>query len=350
MIRLDVTKPLRDYDLEVCLEIGQRETLALVGPTGCGKTTVLRILAGLERPEQGVVMIDGTHVVDVGSGTWVTPQQRRVGMVFQDYALFPHLSVLRNVEFGARARSLPRGQARKAALEALAAVGLDQLADVRATELSGGQQQRVSLARALASGPRALLLDEPMSALDASTRREVRAELRRFLEGISCPAIVVTHDVVDALTLGDRVCVMHEGKVVQVGDRADLLSRPRSPFVAEFLGVNLISGEAATTGEGTEVTCGDLKLLSADAAQGPVQVTFSPWDVVLSHTRPEGSARNVLRATVSGITHMGGRSRIALNGGVSIVAEITYGAHEELGLGLGDEVYAAIKAAAIHVY
>ncbi len=351
MIEVAVRKQLRDYALDVAFEVGDRECLALVGPTGCGKTTTLRLIAGLDAPDKGRVILDGRVLVDTSDRLFLPPQRRQVGMVFQDYALLPHLSVLGNVMYGARGRGAGAVEARRVALEALAAVHLPGLDGLRPAALSGGQQQRVALARALASGARALLMDEPMSALDTSTRRAVRSQLRQTISALGLQTVIVTHDPVDAMTVGDRVCVLQQGKVVQVGTRCELLAAPCNQFVADFVGVNLLRGRASMQPGGLcRLHCGGTQLYCAGTAEGPAQLVCSPWDVSLSIDEPEGSALNVIRGTVAAITHLGARTRVTVEGNVTVTAEITHASEQRLGLGVGKELYAAFKASAARVY
>ena len=230
MIAVQVTRRLRDFTLQADFTVGDGQCLALVGPTGCGKTTTLRLIAGLLEPDAGHILLDNQPLVDVTRRINLPPQQRQLGVVFQDYALFPHLTVLANVMYGARARGATRRAAEDAAREALRRAHLPGFETLRPGQLSGGQQQRVALARALASGARALLMDEPLSALDALTRRQVRGEVHEIIRAAGLQTIVVTHDVADALTLGDQIGVMQEGQIVQFGSRQELLAQPRTPF------------------------------------------------------------------------------------------------------------------------
>lgn len=351
MIAVDVRKQLRDFALQVAFEVPDGQCMALVGPTGCGKTTVLRLISGLLAPDQGQISLHGATALDTTLGISLPPQQRRVGVVFQDYSLFPHMTVVQNVAYGARARGAGRAQASTTALAALDRVGMADHAAVRPTRLSGGQQQRVALARALASGARVLLMDEPMSALDATTRRQVRAELRRLIQSLGLTTIVVTHDVVDALTLGDLLCVMREGQVVQIGDRRELLSRPRDRFVAEFLGINLLQGNADAGPDGlTAVDCGGAVFYSTDDVRGEVLLTCDPREIVLSRERPDDSSLNVLHGKVGSISHFGAQTRITIENGVTVTAEITHLSEERLGLHVGTEVFASFKASAARAY
>ena len=351
MISVAVSKMLRDFPLEARFEGDTGSCVALVGPTGCGKTTTLRIIAGLETPDAGKVELNGVPLVDVERGLFVPPQRRHVGMVFQDYALFPHLTVLHNVMYGARARGRSKPEAQRAAESALRLVRLEQFGSYHPDRLSGGQQQRVALARALASGAKVLLMDEPLSALDASTRRHVRGELRQLITEMALPTVIVTHDVVDALTLGDRLCVMNEGKVVQTGDRHELLSRPADRFVADFLGVNLLVGTARPGDNGLcEILCDGNTFYSTDHAEGEALLTCSPWDISLSRERPAGSALNILRGKITELSPLGSRTRVTVENGVSLTAEVTHSSEDRLRLALGGEVYASFKASAATVY
>lgn len=351
MMQVDVRKELRDFPLAVAFRVQPHQCLALVGPTGCGKTTTLRLIAGLDRPDSGRVSLNGTVAVDTDSGVFLAPQRRRLGVVFQDYALFPHLTVLGNVTYGARARGLGRSEAEEKARESLRVVQMDAHADVRATQLSGGQRQRVALARALASEPKALLMDEPLSALDVTTRREVREQLRALLAEIKMQTIIVTHDVADALTLGDQVCVMNEGRVVEFSDRSEMLARPRTGFVADFLGVNLLEGEVRPLGDGLcAFECTGRTLVSRGTLSGEALLTVYPWEIALTRERPEPSDLNVLRGTVTGMSHLGPRMRVVVQNGIKLVCEVDYLKGEEMDLRVGDDVYVAFDRTAGRVY
>ena len=240
--RLDITVPLRSFDLEVALAVGA-ETVALVGPSGAGKTTVLQAVAGLVRPSRGRISSNGSTWFDSRGKVNRRPEQRPVGYVLQEYALFPHLTVEKNVSFA--------GGERRDLLERL---GIEALAKAKPGELSGGERQRVAIARALARRPEILLLDEPMAALDPHTRGRVRAELRGLLRELGLPAILVTHDFVDAAAVADRIAVLVDGRIVQTGTAEELIAAPSSPFVAELAGGNLLTGDARLRVDGlTEV-------------------------------------------------------------------------------------------------
>ena len=331
-------------DAAIVAESG--ETVALVGPNGAGKTTVVRALAGLERLQRGHVTLDGVVLEDPVARTFVPPEQRSLGVVFQDSVLFPHLSARENVAFGLRSRGLTRRDARRRADAALARLGLAALAGAEPAALSGGQAQRVALARALATEPRMLLLDEPLASLDAGARREVRRALRRDLAAFAGPRLLVTHDALDAALLADSVVVLEEGRVVQTGTLAAVTARPRSRYVAELVGVNLLRGRAA----GDHVTVdGGVAVHVAQRCDGEVLIVIHPHAVALHRRPPEGSPRNAWPGRVDGIEPMGDRVRVRVAGPLPLVAEITPAAVTALSLADGVEVWATVKATEITV-
>lgn len=268
-------------------------------------------------------------------------------MVFQDYLLFPHLSALDNVAFGPRCHGRSKREARAEAAGWLERMGLAEHAAARPAQLSGGQAQRVALARALAVRPRLLLLDEPLAALDARTRLDVRAQLRRHLAEFEAVAVLVTHDPLDAMVLADRLVVIEGGREVQSGLPAEIARRPRTDYIARLVGLNLYRGTSA----GHRVTLPDGAVLTTDEdLSGPVFVAFPPSAVVLHRSRPEGSARNVWELTVNGLDLHGDQVRADLAGAVPMAADLTPAAAAELGLARGSTVWAAVKAAQTHAY
>jgi molybdate transport system ATP-binding protein len=328
------------FTLDVSLTVAEGEVVALLGPNGAGKTTALRALAGLLPISSGHVRFDGE---EWGS---LPADRRPVGMVFQDYLLFPHLTALDNVAFGPRCHGVRKGEARRLAAEWLDHVGLASMAGRRPRTLSGGQAQRVALARALAVRPRLLLLDEPLAALDVDTRREIRAALRRHLAAFEGASLLVTHDPLDAMALADRLIVIEEGRVVQEGAPAHVARHPRTDYVARLVGLNLYRGRA----EGHEVTLEGLTLRVAEPLRGEVFLAFRPSAVALFRTRPDGSPRNLWKGTIGGIEPHGDQVRIHLDGPVATAADITPAALAELGLAEGDVVWAAVKATETHAY
>jgi molybdate transport system ATP-binding protein len=333
--------------VDVELAVADGEVLAVLGPNGAGKSTLLRVLAGLLVPDGGRVAVDGTTWDDVAAGVHLPAHRRPLGMVFQDSLLFPHLSVLDNVAFGPRTRGASRTAARTAAAAWIERVGLHGLGDRRPGQLSGGQAQRAALARALVGDPALLLLDEPLSALDARTRLAVRAELRRHLADYAGSTVLVTHDPVDAMALADRVVVVEDGRVVQAGTPSDVARHPRTDYVARLVGLSLLPGTA--DGLGVRLDGGGVVAV-AEPAEGPVLVAVRPESVALYPARPQGSPRNAWLLTVAGATPHGATVRCELDGEVPLLADVTATAFAELGLAPGSPVWAVVKASEVTVY
>jgi molybdate transport system ATP-binding protein len=343
--RLRLTLGRLQLDVETEVEAGQ--VVAVLGPNGAGKTTLLRALAGVVPLEEGRVVLDGELLEDPSRRIRVPAERRPIGMVFQDYLLFPHLSALENVAFGPRARGRGRAQARREGTEWLKRLGLDGLGAARPGSLSGGQQQRVALARALATGPRLLLMDEPLAALDASTRAEVRRDLRRHLQEFAGVNLLVTHDALEAMALADRLLVIEEGRILQSGSLAEVTERPRSRYVADLVGVNLLRGTAR--GGVVELEGGG-RFWAVGADRGPVFAVVPPQSVSLWRSRPEGSPRNVWRGRASSVDLQGERVRVRVEGDPPLVAEVTPAAVRELGLAEGAQVWVTVKATEVRVY
>ncbi len=352
MLAADIGLTIGSLDLSVELEVDRGEVLALLGPNGAGKTTALRSLAGLEQLDRGSVVLAGAVLDDPAAPTFVPPADRPVGVVFQDYLLFPHLSVLDNVAFGPRCRGVSKATAQTAARRWVDSVGLGSSAGSRPAELSGGQAQRAALARALAADPQMLLLDEPLAALDAGTRSTVRRDLKRHLDQFDGATVLVTHDPLDALALADRVVVLEAGRVTQSGTLADVTTRPRTPYVAELLGVNLLRGH----GSGHIIVVGDdsaesdVTVAVGDTVDGDTLALIRPNAVSLHRGPPDTSARNQWRCTIDGFDLLGDRVRVRLTGRFDLVAEITPESVSRLGLIEGTEVWASVKATEIATY
>jgi molybdate transport system ATP-binding protein len=336
-------------DLDVELEVANRGVVVLLGPNAAGKTTLLRALAGLVPLERGRVALDGVVLEDTGTGVRMPTEQRPIGVVFQDYLLFPHLSVLENVAFGLRARGAGRAAARTRALVMLERVGLADRASVKPRALSGGQAQRVALARALATDPRLLLLDEPLAAMDAGARAELRRSLSRHLAAFPGTCLVITHDPIEAMTLGDRVVVLEAGRVVQAGTPDELSAHPRSRYVAELLGLNLYRGRVE---QRAIVLDNGRRLIAADPMPegGDVFAAIPPRAVALHRALPEGSPRNVWKGTVEDLDSIGNHVRAHVSGELPIIAEVTPGAVASMHLGDGGPVFVSVKAVEIEVY
>jgi len=328
-LSLSLDVPLREFALRVELAVG-REVVALVGPSGAGKSTLLRAIAGLQ-PARGTISVDGSTWLDSKRGVALPTEERSVGLVFQDYALFPHLTVRKNVEFGRRGDT-----------GLLDRFGLAALADVKPPKLSGGERQRVALARALAPDPSVLLLDEPLSALDTHTRGEVRGELQQLLREADRPTLLVTHDFEDAATLATRVGVLVEGHLRQLGSPAELVASPADPFVASLTGANVLRGRARSANGLTELTLTTGELIrSTDAAHGEAVAVVYPWEVTVSQSPPDDSAQNHIAGVVASLVPVGNRVRVRVG---PVTAEITADSSERLGLMVGERAVASFKA------
>jgi molybdate transport system ATP-binding protein len=331
-LRVDLVLPRRAFDLELRLEL-ERETVALAGPSGAGKTSVLRAIAGLERPARGAIVCGRERWFDAARRIDVPPERRSVGFVFQEYALFPHLTVAQNVAFGGR-RPRP---------DLLERLRIAELASARPDELSGGERQRVALARALARSPRVLLLDEPLAALDPHTRTRVREELHRLLRELALPALLVTHDFEDAAALADRVGVLVGGRLLQIAPPADLVAAPADAFVARFAGASVLQGTAQKEANGltrVRLSTGEV-LYSTDSANGPVTVVVYPWEVALAREPAPDSALNHVRGEIRSLVSIGNRARVRVG---PLTAEVTAASVDRLGLREGEVVVAAFKA------
>jgi len=348
-LAVDATVRRGGFTLTVAFEVPPGQVVGLLGPNGAGKTTLLRALAGLTPVASGRVTLAGQVVDDSGDGTFVPAARRPAGYVFQDYRLFPHLSVTENVAFSPRARGLGKAAARSAARYWLGRLGLTDLAGRKPAELSGGQAQRVALARALAADPALLLLDEPLAALDARTRLDVQAELRQHLADFAGPCLLVTHDPLEALVLADRLLVLEDGRIVQDGTPARVARQPATGYVAKLVGLNLYAGRA----DGSVVTlgAGGSFTVPGHGQHGDVLVAFRPSAVVVSTGQPVAtSARNVWPAVVTGLTMLADRVRLDLRGQPPALADVTAPAVTELSLRPGSRVWLSVKATDLEVY
>ncbi|MGC0317421.1 ABC transporter ATP-binding protein [Kitasatospora acidiphila] len=343
--RLRVERP--GFTLDLTLQAAPGEVVALLGPNGAGKSTALRALAGLLPLDDGRLALDDVVLADPAAKLQVPPERRPVGVVFQDYLLFPHLSALDNVAFGLRCQGRSKAAARAEAAEWLARLGLADHADAKPRRLSGGQAQRVALGRALAVRPRLLLLDEPLAALDVRTRLEVRSQLRRHLAAFEAVAVLVTHDPLDAMVLADRLVVIEDGREVQSGTPEQVARHPRTDYIARLVGLNLYQGVAA----GHRLTLpGGVALTTADELSGPAFAAFPPAAVTLHRERPDSSARNCWELTVQGLDLHGDQVRVELAGPLELAADLTPGAVHELDLAPGSTVWVTVKAAQTRAY
>ena len=371
-VSLDTYLNTFHLSLDFSAEIGK--TTVLLGESGAGKTTVLRLLVGLLHPQKGHITLDERIYYDSERRIIVPPQERPFGYVFQDYVLFPHLSVFENVAFGLRAQHLSRQLIRQrvgAVLEQVRLVGLEQR---RPTQLSGGQQQRVAIARTLALQPQLLLLDEPLAALDVQTRREMRQELRRLLGETGITTVMVTHQYLEALLFGHQLLVLDHGSVIQQGGQHDLRDAPRSAYVAELVGINFFCGRII--GYETNTMC-IIQLPSASLCDGTIEivatlrersmaepvpgigdeayVVVDPHSITLHRTAPEGSARNIFCGKIIHILPEDGRIRVSVqmdnaSSTAPLIAEITQTSAERMELCQGQMVYATFKATEASAY
>lgn len=338
-----------NFMLSVELHAHPGEVVAVLGPNGAGKSTLLRALAGLIPVDDGRVEVGDRVLEDTMGKCRISPQHRGVGVVFQDYLLFPHLSARENVAFGLRSTGVPKNVARARADQWLDRFGLAGLEARRPAELSGGQAQRVALARALCAQPNLLLLDEPLAALDVATRTEVRGLLGAQLAAFPGPALLVTHDPLEAMALAARLVILEHGRVVQDGPAAQIARRPATPYVARLVGLNLLRGNASggilALDDGGRLTTGDTSV------SGPTLAVVRPSAVVVHTSRPgPSSARNVWPGQLTSLEAIGDRVRVTVAGTPTLLADVTTQAVADLRLAAGDQVWVSLKATDIDTY
>lgn len=332
-------------DLAVTVEPGQ--TLALLGPNGAGKSTALRAIAGLLPIDSGRIALAGRILDEPGRHRFVEPEQRNIGIVFQDYLLFDHLSVIDNIAFGARSRGAGRKMARTEAGRWVETFELGEVQRRRPDQLSGGQAQRVAMARALAIKPDLLLLDEPLAALDVATRTRLRRNLIDHLADFAGPSVLITHDPSDAFVLADHVCVVEDGRVTQSGTVEQIRRHPATSYVAALTGTNFLTGH--NRGGTIKIDDSTFELLTSDTSDGPVQAVINPRAISVHRDRPSGSPRNSWQTTIDWIEPIGETTRLRLAGPLPIMVDITPGSADALGLGPGSEVWVAVKATEVMV-
>lgn len=331
---------------DISLEIRDQEYFIIIGPTGAGKTILLETLAGIYRPDSGRIMLDGTDITDR------EPRDRNIGMVYQDYMLFPHLTIRDNIAFGLRQRGTSPADIRAAVSDTADLLGIAHLLDRYPETLSGGEQQRSALARALVLHPRILLLDEPMSALDSRTRERVSRELYAICKATETTIIQVTHHFEEVHALADRIALMHEGRIVQTGEPSDVFLHPVNSFAAEFFCIgNIIHGRASPDGNLLRIVAGEQEFFAASVTPvfGNVVATLPPEDVILSTEPFISSARNCLEGTVTEIIPNGSTVTVRVDAGFPLTALLTRKSCREMQLAAGNRVYATFKATAVHI-
>ena len=347
MIRIEnVSKSLGEFFLDdVSLNVEDGEYLMILGPTGAGKTILLETMAGIYLPDSGSVYLDDLDI------TRLPPRKRNIGMVYQDYMLFPHLTVENNIKYGLRSKKITGEEAYQKIDKLTSLLGIAHLLHRYPGTLSGGEQQRVAIARALVIGPRVLLLDEPLSALDSETRNKLREELRRIHSLTHTTMIHVTHSFNEAFLLGTQMAIMNKGKIVQVGEPSEVFRKPNCKFAAEFLGVsNIFRGESIIENGATYVSVNGHKIESAVLREGQVYASIRPEDILISLKPIESSARNVFHGAIEDISDIGAIVRIKVDAGIPLLAAITKRSFSDLCLKQGMEVFLTFKAVDVHVF
>lgn len=348
MLKLEhVSKKWGEFAVnDVCMECAGGEYFVVMGPTGAGKTLLLQLIAGISHPDSGRILLNNRDV------TFLPPEKRGVGYVPQNYALFPHLNVFNNIAYGLKLKGCSQLEAERTVKRLAEHLGVSHLLHRNVKTLSGGEQQRVALARALAVNPSILLLDEPLSALDSKTRDSLREYLKKINRIFKVTVIHVTHDLVEAVSLADRMAVMNQGRILQVGTPEQVLARPSNSFIAEFTGsINAFKGYAVPRENMTEVSVSGVSLWAATLRHGEVTAIIRPESILLAREPPKTSARNIFKGTVTGMERKGAvyAVRIATEQGLTFTSYITRSALLELELKKGDQAYLFFKASEVHL-
>ncbi len=350
MLEATFTRHLRDFTMDVDLTVQSGETLALIGENGSGKSTTLKILSGLMKPESGKILLNDQVLYDSGTWTHIDPEMRNISYMFQNYALFPHMTVRENIAYGLVVRKRPIEEIKARTDELVGHMGLDQIADEPVTRLSGGQRQRTALARSLAPRPALLLLDEPLAALDVKTQENMRRELASVIRAENIPCILVTHSIIDALSIADRVSVIRRGTIVATGTPEDIIHDPAYGFsVSE--NPNLYRGEIQM-GKTRKVCVkiGEIYVRAVTTLSGVVNVEIRPEELILSREKLASSAINSFQGTITEIRPSGLEMLIYVDIGIPLAAALTPQSVERLSLKMGDHIVVTFKATAVHVF
>ncbi|MDD2666290.1 MAG: tungstate ABC transporter ATP-binding protein WtpC [Methanocellales archaeon] len=349
MIQIEgVSKDLGEFFLrDVDLEIYDNEYFVILGPTGAGKSVLLETLAGIYRPEKGRIFIDDQNI------TYIPPRKRNIGMVYQDYTLFPFLTVEENIAFGLKLRKMNKIKIKRKVEELEELLHISHLANRYPDTLSGGEQQKVAIARAIAIEPPILLLDEPLSALDTRTRKYLREELKRIKKELDITMVHVTHDQTEAMFLADRIGIMMDGEIVQVGTPREIFNEPINERVAEFVGVeNILEGVIESNEDGITIVSikgHRIEAVSNYSVGDKVRLCLRPEDITLVLSRDKSSARNSFKGMITQIVPLGALIQVNVNCSFPIIALVTKRSLEDIGLKEGDEVIVSFKATAIHI-
>jgi molybdopterin-binding protein len=347
MLRVEgVSKSWGAFSLkDVSLEVNDGEYFVILGPTGAGKTLLLETIAGLHQPETGEIWLNGKKISDL------PPEKRNIGFVFQNYALFPHMTVWENVSFGLEARGVPFADRISRIEKALELTGLKELSERYPETLSGGEQQRTALARALVTEPPLFLLDEPLSALDFNTQEALRQELKRIHGELGITTVHVTHDHAEAMILADRIGVMNDGRIVQIGTPDEVFSKPMSEFVANFVGFeNVFRGFSKIENGIAKIDINGIRVEAVTDMEGPVKVCVRPEDILISKKPFKSSARNLFKGKVVEISERGPLIKLKVAAGINFVIFITRRSFLEMAINVGSEVYLSFKASSVHVF
>ncbi len=348
MIKIEnLSKDWKEFELKhVNLEVEDGEYFVILGPSGSGKTMLLELIAGIWYPDSGKIYMNHREV------TPLPPEKRDVGFVYQNYMLFPHKTVFENIAFGLNIRKLDKKEIKIRVIEMMNLFGISHLADRMPRTLSGGEQQRTALARALIIRPKIMLMDEPLGALDRKTRDDLIQELKEIHEKFDTTIIHVTHNFDEALSLADRIAIMKDGRISQVGDSTEIFRHPADMFVADFVGAeNIIEGIAKKDGERlTLIDTGNIAIFSTEPKRGHVHITVRPEDIILSIKKVETSARNVFNGKIIEIVDTGAIIKLTVNVGEPIVVFLTRQSFLEMELNIGKTVWTYFKATAVHIF